>query len=103
MPQSKWKGQVISDNIYSEEKDEDIKVCAEIYEYILSILPLSSHSPPVDIILVFKARLSITTHVKSKSPSKIYHSLFCVTSISLPKLWFFSILSCLNYLYLQIL
>lgn len=40
MPQSKWKGQVISDNIYSEEKDEDIKVCAEIYEYILSILPL---------------------------------------------------------------
>lgn len=102
MPQSKRKGQVVSDDIYSEEKDEDVKVYAKIYECILSILPLSSHSPPVDIILVFKARLSITTHVKSKSPSKIYHSLFYVTSISLPKL-FFSVSSHLHYLYLQIL
>lgn len=28
MPWSKWKGQVVSNDIYGEEEDEDIKVWA---------------------------------------------------------------------------
>lgn len=54
MLQPKEKGQVVSGDIYGEEEDEDIKVWAEIYEYILSILPLISHSPPIDVILIFQ-------------------------------------------------
>lgn len=49
MPQPKWKGQVVNDDIYGEKEDEKVKVWTEIYEYILSILTQRPYSLPVDI------------------------------------------------------
>lgn len=56
MPQPQWKGQVVNNDIYGEKEDEKVKLRAEIYEYILSILPLRSYSLPLDIILKFQGQ-----------------------------------------------